>query len=84
MHWCVSYKRLSIRLKFTGPHCRGTWSLYETDIVFDPNGALIARYHKTHPWFTSLFDTPKPQLVTYVHPIESLPPPFWSLIDPSF
>ncbi|KAK6190516.1 hypothetical protein SNE40_002371 [Patella caerulea] len=31
---------------------------YNTDVVFDPQGNLVARYHKQHLYFEAQFDTP--------------------------
>ncbi|KAM8790320.1 pantetheine hydrolase VNN2-like [Rhynchonycteris naso] len=39
---------------------------YNTNVVYDANGKLVARYHKYHLYYESQFDSPeKPELVTF-------------------
>lgn len=35
----------------------GHWIL-NAEVVFDTNGAIVARYYKQHPWFTAIFNPP--------------------------
>lgn len=45
------------------PTSKGVWN---TQVVFDPRGVVIAKYHKSHPWFTHVFDKPStPDHVTF-------------------
>lgn len=52
------------------PHDSGTgcrpdgWNVYTTEYIFDEDGFLVGKYHKAHPWFTDVIDTPPQQLVT--------------------
>ncbi|ESO86941.1 hypothetical protein LOTGIDRAFT_128172 [Lottia gigantea] len=42
---------------------------YNTNVVFDPQGRLVARYHKQNLYFEAQFDTPKiPERVTFQTP----------------
>jgi predicted amidohydrolase len=39
--------------------------LYNTEVAFDSDGSLLAKYHKNHPWYTSTFDTPPEEVVSF-------------------
>jgi pantetheine hydrolase len=38
---------------------------FNTDVAFDPNGTVIARYHKYHLFYEEQFDTPTAEIVTF-------------------
>lgn len=38
---------------------------YIVEVVFGPDGAMIAKYRKYHVWFIQAFDIPEPTLVTF-------------------
>eukprot|EP00743_Colponemidia_sp_Colp-15_P004975 GILK01005361.1.p1 GENE.GILK01005361.1~~GILK01005361.1.p1 ORF type:complete len:305 (+),score=38.98 GILK01005361.1:35-949(+) len=49
------------------PACRadGVY-VYNTELVFDEHGVLIAKYHKKHVWFGNMYDSPvSTELVTF-------------------
>ncbi|CAG2110995.1 unnamed protein product [Medioppia subpectinata] len=39
--------------------------MHDTAVAFDPNGAIVAKYHKSHTWFEFEYDTPPPQEFVY-------------------
>ncbi|CAG5123943.1 unnamed protein product [Candidula unifasciata] len=41
---------------------------YNTNVAFDPNGTLVARYHKYHLFFEEQFDTPNAEVVYFDTP----------------
>eukprot|EP00300_Choanocystis_sp_HF-7_P035026 c48230_g1_i1.p1 GENE.c48230_g1_i1~~c48230_g1_i1.p1 ORF type:complete len:288 (-),score=58.29 c48230_g1_i1:56-919(-) len=44
----------------------GNDTVYNTAAVFDPTGALITKYWKSHPWYTKTFTKPAvPDLTTF-------------------
>jgi len=45
--------------------CKDGHFQYNTEVVFDEKGTIIAKYHKMHPWFAEAFDTPPKNLVTF-------------------
>eukprot|EP00735_Rhodelphis_limneticus_P010169 TRINITY_DN2927_c1_g1::TRINITY_DN2927_c1_g1_i1::g.4626::m.4626 TRINITY_DN2927_c1_g1::TRINITY_DN2927_c1_g1_i1::g.4626 ORF type:complete len:282 (+),score=69.18,sp/A6QQ07/BTD_BOVIN/33.45/1e-34,CN_hydrolase/PF00795.17/8.1e-11,DUF2482/PF10655.4/0.2,DUF2482/PF10655.4/1e+04 TRINITY_DN2927_c1_g1_i1:36-881(+) len=42
--------------------------VYNTEVVFAPNGDLVAKYYKAHPFFVRAFDTPPVEHVTFKTP----------------
>ena len=41
---------------------------YNTAVAFDPNGTLVARYHKRHLFYEGQFNTPEPKSVYFDTP----------------
>ena len=39
--------------------------LYNTEVAFDTDGTMLAKYHKNHPWYTDTFDTPEKEVVKF-------------------
>ncbi|XP_035205498.1 pantetheinase-like isoform X2 [Stegodyphus dumicola] len=39
--------------------------MYNTDVVFNPEGKLVARYHKMHPYFEVLNVPDEPEYITF-------------------
>ncbi|CAG2104806.1 unnamed protein product, partial [Medioppia subpectinata] len=39
--------------------------MHDTAVAFDPNGAIVAKYHKSHTWFEFEYETPPPQEFVY-------------------
>lgn len=47
---------------------------YNTQLIFDADGAFVTSYRKSHPWYTSCFVTPAtPDLVTFSVPFLDAP-----------
>lgn len=54
----------------------GAVQAWNTQLVYDRSGALVARYRKSHPFFTKCFAKPSvPDLVTFNFTAPSLPTP---------
>ncbi|BFZ23469.1 hypothetical protein BsWGS_26508 [Bradybaena similaris] len=53
----------------TDPHCPkdGRYQ-FNTNVAFDPNGTLVARYHKYHLFFEKAFNTPSLEIVYFDTP----------------
>ncbi|KAK7486120.1 hypothetical protein BaRGS_00022586 [Batillaria attramentaria] len=41
---------------------------FNTDVAYDPNGRMIARYHKRHLFYEYQFDTPEAKVVSFDTP----------------
>lgn len=55
---------------------------FNTQLIFDSNGAFVTSYRKTHPWFTKCFLAPStPELVSFTAPFFSQPIGIFTCFD---